>query len=116
MAAPLERFGHGTFGRFRRLSRSERADPFHQVVAEPDAEAVRLAGGEPAAACVLSEAVLGRVGGLPDVERCQRARLGHGVSRQLDDVNTVDAGSGLAHAPRPLTGPAPRAPRESWSV
>src|SRR5262245_38905745 len=91
VAPLLERLRHSLLCRFRVRPGAERADPAHQVPSQPDTVAVRFPRRELSPGLVLIETVFGRVRRLPDVERCQRARLFHTRARELDDVDRIAA-------------------------
>lgn len=87
MAAPLQGGGHRHLCCFCFFAGPERPDPFHQVVAQPDAEGVRFCCREHAASLVLLEALFGRMCRLPDVQRSKGTRFPQTLSVELDDVD-----------------------------
>jgi hypothetical protein len=92
VSSPLERLRHRLLRRLRFLSCRERADPFHQIEAQPHPVPVRLACRQLPSRFVLHETVFGGVRGLSDVERRKRARLTRAGAREFDDVDAVGAG------------------------
>ena len=88
MAAFRQRLGYGFLGQFGLFSCRKRTD-LHQVVPQADAKAMGFPRRQLSSRLVLSEAVLGRVSGLTDVDGSECAWLLRARARELDNVDAV---------------------------
>jgi hypothetical protein len=90
MASLLQRAGDCHLRGFCFLTRLERTNPLHQVVAQPNTEAMRFSRREPATGLVLLESLFRRVRRLPHVKRGIGARYSKASAVELDDVHRID--------------------------
>ena len=90
MASLLQRGGDCHLRGFCFLTGLERTNPLHQVVAQPNTEAMRFFCREPATGFVLLEPFFRRVRRLPNVKWGIGARYREASTVELDDVNRID--------------------------
>jgi hypothetical protein len=90
MASLLQRAGDCHLSGFCFLTGPERTNPLHQVVAQPNTEAMRFSCRERATGLVLLEPFFRRVRRLAHIKRGKGARASDASAVELYDVNRID--------------------------